>query len=47
MMDFGVIGECNTSCAKMYGYKSTDKLIGKRMIDFYGTNFQMKIFKQT
>ncbi len=35
LLDTGVITECNGFMAKMYGYTSTNSLVGKRIREFY------------
>ncbi|TAH41194.1 MAG: PAS domain-containing sensor histidine kinase [Bacteroidetes bacterium] len=35
LLDTGVIAECNDFMAMMYGYSSTDSLLGKRIREFY------------
>ena len=35
LLDTGLIAECNDFMAMMYGYSSTDSLVGKRIREFY------------
>lgn len=38
IMKYGVVSECNDLMIKMYGYDTKEELIGKRLIDLYGTD---------
>lgn len=38
IMKYGIVSECNDLMVKMYGYDTKEELIGKRLIDLYGTD---------
>lgn len=45
MIQFGIVGECNNSFARMYEQNSYKEIVGKKMSDFYGDNISKENFR--